>query len=120
MLVDHSGVQGGLRQIPLPRSGSDVAGRRAPAVAPAASVWVRRYSLALGVMEALFAAVAAGGTLLVRNGVDPANASFWAAAALVVAWPALLVGAGAHSERIFGTGSDEYRVVGRAGFALLA
>ncbi|MGY1670788.1 sugar transferase [Geodermatophilus sp. SYSU D00710] len=42
------------------------------------------------------------------------------AAGLVLAWPLLLLGTGAHEERVFGTGSDEYRRVSRAGFLLLA
>jgi exopolysaccharide biosynthesis polyprenyl glycosylphosphotransferase len=32
----------------------------------------------------------------------------------------VLLGVGAYSERVFGTGSEEYRLVGKAGFALLA
>jgi exopolysaccharide biosynthesis polyprenyl glycosylphosphotransferase len=35
-------------------------------------------------------------------------------------WPLLLHAHGAHSERVFGTGSEEYRAVGRSGFLLLA
>ena len=50
----------------------------------------------------------------------PRTVLFWAAVALVVAWPTLLGATGAYSERVFGTGSDEYRRVGRAGFLLLA
>jgi exopolysaccharide biosynthesis polyprenyl glycosylphosphotransferase len=72
-------------------------------------------------METVFAAVASLSVLLTQaDGVDVSSASFWAAVTLVVAWPALLLAGGAHSERVFGTGSDEYRAVGRAGFVLLA
>jgi exopolysaccharide biosynthesis polyprenyl glycosylphosphotransferase len=72
-------------------------------------------------METLCAAVAAISVLLTQaDGVDVSTSSFWATAILVIAWPALLVAGGAHSERVFGTGSDEYRAVGRAGFVLLA
>jgi exopolysaccharide biosynthesis polyprenyl glycosylphosphotransferase len=83
--------------------------------------WVARYSLGLVVFEALAAAVAGGAVLLTRpDGVTTSDSLFWASLTLVVAWPLLLRGAGAHSERVFGTGSDEYRRVGRAGFLLLA
>ena len=52
--------------------------------------------------------------------VSPTTSLFWASVGLVVAWPVLLHATGAHAERVFGTGSDEYRAVGRAGFLLLA
>jgi exopolysaccharide biosynthesis polyprenyl glycosylphosphotransferase len=82
---------------------------------------VRRYSIALLVAET-FAALAAGGAAVVTrdDGLSLSNSLFWGAAALVVAWPALLVATGAHAERVFGMGSDEYRKVGRAGLLLLA
>ncbi|MGY1606531.1 MULTISPECIES: sugar transferase [unclassified Geodermatophilus] len=51
---------------------------------------------------------------------SPGSAPLLTAAGLVLAWPLLLLGTGAHEERVFGTGSDEYRRVGRAGFLLLA
>jgi exopolysaccharide biosynthesis polyprenyl glycosylphosphotransferase len=50
----------------------------------------------------------------------PTTSLFWASVGLLVAWPVLLHATGAHAERVFGTGSDEYRAVGRAGFLLLA
>jgi hypothetical protein len=127
VLVNDSGVQADLRRSPVsvpvlaPRRGPDVELRPSqPAVARPAA-WARTYSRALGAMEALFAAVASGSVVLTQSrGVDLSSASFWAAAAVVVAWPVLLMAGGAHSERVFGTGSDEYRAVGRAGFVLLA
>jgi exopolysaccharide biosynthesis polyprenyl glycosylphosphotransferase len=90
-------------------------------VAPSAAAWTRRYSRALAGMETVAAAVASGSVLLAQpDAVRTASPSFWAALALVVAWPVLLLAVGAHSERVFGTGSDEYRAVARAGFVLLA
>ncbi|HEX2072708.1 MAG TPA: sugar transferase [Geodermatophilus sp.] len=83
--------------------------------------WVTRYARVLVVVESLAAAVAGAAVLL--NRPDQAHAGaplFWAAVGLVVAWPVLLRVTGAHSEQVFGTGSDEYRRVGRAGFLLLA
>ena len=83
--------------------------------------WVRRYTLGLVAIETLAAAVTAGTVLTVHaTPVTAGNPLLWAAAALVVAWPLLLAGAGAYSARAYGTGSDEYRRVLRAGFLLLA
>ncbi|MGY1591289.1 sugar transferase [Geodermatophilus sp. SYSU D00708] len=83
--------------------------------------WAGRYSLALTVFEVVVAAVAATAVLVTRpTAVSPGTSLFWAALALLVVWPVLLQATGAHSERVFGTGSDEYRAVGKAGFLLLA
>ncbi|MGY1820431.1 sugar transferase [Geodermatophilus sp. SYSU D00079] len=71
--------------------------------------------------EVLAALVAATAVLASHStGSAPDTALFWAAVALVAAWPMLLRATGAHAERVFGTGSDEYRAVGKAGFLLLA
>jgi exopolysaccharide biosynthesis polyprenyl glycosylphosphotransferase len=45
---------------------------------------------------------------------------FWASLSLVVAWPGLLAVSGAYDERLFGSGSEEFHRVGRAGLVLLA
>ncbi|WP_409329154.1 sugar transferase [Trujillonella humicola] len=83
--------------------------------------WVRRYTLTLVAIESLAAAVAAGTVLAVHaSALSAGNPLLWAAAALVVAWPLLLAANGAYGQRAFGTGSDEYRRVGRAGVLLLA
>ena len=120
-MLDQSSVQSGLRRIPAPWAGRPVGSRSAIPVVVRPAAWARTYSRALGAMEILFAALASLSVLLTQaGGVDVSTASFWAAATLVIAWPALLVAGGAHAERVFGTGSDEYRAVGRAGFVLLA
>ena len=87
----------------------------------AAPGWVRSYSTSLIALETVAAGVA-GGTVVVglAGSLDASSLLFWAAVALVVAWPMLLGATGAYSERVYGTGSDEYRRVGRAGFLLLA
>ncbi|HLM06018.1 MAG TPA: sugar transferase [Blastococcus sp.] len=86
-----------------------------------ARTWMRGYSRVLVVLEAVAAAVAGGSVLFSRpGGVDVWTSLFWGAAGLVVMWPALLLAVGAHDERVFGTGSDEYRLVGRAGLLALA
>ncbi|MGY1636661.1 sugar transferase [Geodermatophilus sp. SYSU D00742] len=92
-----------------------------PRLRSGAPAWARRYSAALTVFEVLAALVAATAVLASHpTGFAPDTALFWAAAALVVAWPLLLQATGAHAERVFGSGSDEYRAVGKAGFLLLA
>ncbi|RBY89603.1 sugar transferase [Blastococcus sp. TF02A-30] len=71
--------------------------------------------------ETLAAAVAAGAVVATRPAaLDAAGPLFWAALALPLTWSLLLALTGAHEERVFGAGSDEYRRVGTAGFAVLA
>jgi exopolysaccharide biosynthesis polyprenyl glycosylphosphotransferase len=83
-------------------------------------LWARRYAAILIGFEAVAALIAGGAVLVSRGGALEASTSlFWATVLLIPAWPALLGVTGAHSERVFGTGSDEYRRVGRAGFILL-
>jgi exopolysaccharide biosynthesis polyprenyl glycosylphosphotransferase len=95
--------------------------RPRPLVRRAAPTWVRSYTSSLVVAETIAAAVVGGAVVLGRAGsLDASGLLSWAAAALVVAWPTLLGATGAYSERVYGTGSDEYRRVGRAGFLLLA
>ncbi|MGY1805390.1 sugar transferase [Blastococcus sp. SYSU D00922] len=109
--------------LPLPRDGSMVADAAPPVPAPGHRTpgWVRRYAVILLVLETLAAAAAGASVVLAAGGDVPRSSSlFWAAVGLVPAWPLVLFAVGAYSERVFGTGSDEYRRVGRAGFALLA
>jgi exopolysaccharide biosynthesis polyprenyl glycosylphosphotransferase len=125
MLLEHRQVNdrtiagtGSVLGIPVPRSGAEIRprslGRRS------VPNWVRSYSASLIAFETVSAAVAGGAVLLGHVGsLDASRQLFWAALALVVAWPALLGATGAYSERVYGTGSDEYRRVGRAGFLLL-
>jgi exopolysaccharide biosynthesis polyprenyl glycosylphosphotransferase len=84
------------------------------------AAWAGRYSRALTGFEVVAAAVAAGTVLGAHPQASSTSALFRASLGLVVVWPVLLHATGAHAERVFGTGSDEYRAVGRAGFALLA
>ncbi|HYH26584.1 MAG TPA: sugar transferase [Blastococcus sp.] len=82
---------------------------------------MRSYTVALVLAEVAFAAVA-GGAVLGTQGqpVVPGSPLSWAAVVLLAAWPVLLGGTGAYAERVYGTGSDEYRRVIAAGFLLLA
>ncbi|WP_448625448.1 sugar transferase [Geodermatophilus sp. URMC 64] len=82
--------------------------------------WVDRYRAVLITLEVLAAAAAAGGVLLVHAEAPVSSVLFWASGALVAVWPLLLASVGAHSESVFGTGSEEYRRVVRAGLLLLA
>jgi len=84
------------------------------------AAWAGRYSRALTGFEVVAAAVAAGTVLGAHPQVSSTSALLWASLGLVAVWPVLLHATGAHAERVFGTGSDEYRAVGTAGFVLLA
>ena len=126
VLLDSTGLQGGLERVPVPRNGSGEApdGVLSRPVRPAGArtaPWVRRYAAALATFETLAAAGAGASVLLAQSaGVVLDSSLFWGSVSLVVAWPLVLLAVGAYSERVFGTGSDEYRRVGRAGFLLLA
>jgi exopolysaccharide biosynthesis polyprenyl glycosylphosphotransferase len=120
MLVDKQALVDGRDRIPALRRERPPVPIRSPQRS-GAPPWVRRYALALAAFEVLAAAAIGTAVVLTRpEGLPPAPSLFWAAVALVPAWPALLWACGAHAERVFGTGSDEYRTVGRAGLILLA
>jgi exopolysaccharide biosynthesis polyprenyl glycosylphosphotransferase len=117
VLLDHSTVRLGTasRAVAEPLSTA-----RRPRPWATRAAWVGRYSRALTAVEVVAAAVAGVSVLGTHPDASPTTALFWASVGLVVAWPVLLHATGAHAERVFGTGSDEYRAVGRAGFVLLA
>jgi exopolysaccharide biosynthesis polyprenyl glycosylphosphotransferase len=104
------------RSAPLTVAGAQRTGliRRAPR-----PDWVGTYRAVLMALEVLAAAATAVVVLTVHDKPIPV-ALTWAAWLLVPVWPALLGGVGGHSERVFGTGSEEYRRVVRAGMLLLA
>ncbi len=119
VLLDHDQVRLGSASVQAAVSGVQFAPRAGIRRTPPG--WVRRYTLALVATESLAAAVAGAAVLAAhRSSLSPSQPLLWAALALVVAWPLLLAATGAYAERAFGTGSDEYRHVGRAGFLLLA
>src|SRR5215207_3970010 len=120
--VEGSGMTSRLQQVPEPQVVlEDLSRIAAGRPSRPARTWMRGYSRVLVVLEAVAAAVAGGSVLFSRpGGVDVWTSLFWGAAGLVVMWPALLLAVGAHDERVFGTGSDEYRLVGRAGLLALA
>jgi exopolysaccharide biosynthesis polyprenyl glycosylphosphotransferase len=123
VLLDHNRLGSGVH-VPVPVLRADLESdlpRSRPGLARRSVAWVRRYSLALVAFETVAAAVASASVVLTRPFIVTSQTSlFWASLLLVPAWPLLLAAAGAYSERVFGTGSDEYRRVGRAGFLLLA
>src|SRR4051812_29706557 len=82
--------------------------------------WVRHYRAGLIAAEVLGACAVALAVLLTHDHVDDSAVLLVACWGLVAVWPALLAAVGAHSERVFGTGSEEYRRVVRAGLLLLA
>jgi len=118
VLVDHTvgsvALEGGA--IPLPRSSPE---RLSAVVRATRPVWADRYRAALLGGEILAAGAAALAVLSMHPG-PTTPLLLWSSWALVPAWPAVLAGVGAHSERVFGTGSEEYRRVIRAGLLLLA
>ncbi len=120
MLVDKTAVSDGLDRIPVPRSERATVTDR-PLERRTAAAWVRTYALVLVSVEAFTAAVIGASVVVTRpEGLPPVPSLLWASVALVVAWPLLLWACGAYAEPVFGTGSDEYRTVGRAGLVLLA
>src|SRR5918995_4998926 len=117
VLIDHSTVRlGTTSRAPteLPSTA------RRPRLRAGRAPWAGRYSRALTAFEVVAAAVAAWTVLGAHPDASPTTSLFWASLGLVVVWPVLLHATGAHAERVFGTGSDEYRAVGKAGFVLLA
>jgi exopolysaccharide biosynthesis polyprenyl glycosylphosphotransferase len=83
--------------------------------------WVRRYTVTLVLLEAVLAVLAGVASLAIRaDGVPTTSSLFWGGVVLVPVWPLLLGITGGHAKRFIGTGSDEYRRVGRAGFLALA
>jgi exopolysaccharide biosynthesis polyprenyl glycosylphosphotransferase len=126
VLLDSTGLRGTLERVPVSRSGAGGASahtlsRPTRAVGANTAGWVRRYATGLVAVEMIAAAGAGASVVLSRaGGVQFSSSLFWAAVGLVPLWPLVLLAVGAYSERVFGTGSDEYRRVGRAGFLLLA
>jgi exopolysaccharide biosynthesis polyprenyl glycosylphosphotransferase len=120
VLLNHSahGVAVGRLPAPRPQPTLETAAELGRASAPA---WISRTIAVLVSWEVLAAAAAGAAVLLRQSGGVPLDSSlFVASVLLVLAWPVLLAVSGAYSPRVFGTGSDEYRRVGRAGLVLLA
>jgi exopolysaccharide biosynthesis polyprenyl glycosylphosphotransferase len=110
-----------MAQVPSPRRASDRLVEAVVAPERQRLHWTRRVIAALVVGETLAAAVAAAVVVATRLDAVPRSTPLLEAGlALVVAWPGVLALTGAYSPRLLGTGSDEYRLVGRAGLMLLA
>lgn len=106
--------------LPAPRVPGDAT---IPSVVAAQTTprWVQRQRRLLVSAEALLAAGVA--VVVLACHPDPLAVGsdlFWASLSLVVVWPMALAAVGAYEERLFGTGSDEFRRVGSAGLLLLA
>jgi exopolysaccharide biosynthesis polyprenyl glycosylphosphotransferase len=80
--------------------------------------WVRWYTLALITAELLGSAAIA--VLWLGRHSAPADVTVLATSAVLIVWPLVLWATGAYSERVFSAGSEEYRLVGRAGLSLVA
>jgi exopolysaccharide biosynthesis polyprenyl glycosylphosphotransferase len=122
VLLERGEVTGRIGRVPVPRP------RRAPeSVPPAphaswgARRWVHRYQGALVAGETLGAGLTGAVVLAVHPAPTRLDSLLvWSSLSLVVAWPMLLAACGAYDQRVFGSGSEEYRRVGRAGLLLLA
>jgi exopolysaccharide biosynthesis polyprenyl glycosylphosphotransferase len=117
--AELTGRIGRARAVPTPRRSPE---EPPAAIAPrGARRWVRRYrGLLLGTEIAIAGVVAAAVLAAAAGPVSSATGLFWASLSLVPAWPALLAACGAYDQRLFGSGSEEFRRVGRAGLVLLA
>ncbi len=86
---------------------------------PSPATWQPRYVAALVVLDTL-AAVLTGAVVLRLGAQGTAGDLLAVCAGLVLLWPALLGITGTYSQRLIGTGSDEFRKVGQAAVMLLA
>ncbi|WP_448614192.1 sugar transferase [Modestobacter sp. URMC 112] len=125
MLLERTELTGRLgraRVVPTPRPSPPPAAARPVRLAHrGARRWVRRYQRLLLTAEVL--AAASTGTVVVAlhpAPVTPYSDLLWASASLVVSWPALIAACGGYDQRLFDSGGEEYRRVGRAGLVLLA
>src|SRR3954454_23236264 len=122
-------VEAGAGAADLRASGAQVMGGALPAPAlpvPVPAVrrrvrWMRRYRNVLIAGDVAIAAAAGAIMMLVRPGMPlPASPYAWLSISLPVLWPAVLGAAGGYGTQYFGTGSEEFRKVGRAGLLILA
>ena len=82
--------------------------------------WVRRYRAGLVGADVLIGAFAGLVMTLLRPGYALPEPYALLSLALPVLWPLALSISGSYSSRFFGTGSEEFRKVGRGGLFLLA
>jgi|1186.fasta_scaffold04810_2 exopolysaccharide biosynthesis polyprenyl glycosylphosphotransferase len=122
-------VEAGAGAADLRASAAQVMGGALPAPAlpvPVPAVrrrvrWMRRYRNVLIAGDVAIAAAAGAIMMLVRPGMPlPASPYAWLSISLPVLWPAVLGAAGAYGNQYFGTGSEEFRKVARAGLLVLA
>src|SRR3954452_17869423 len=118
VLESYARLRGERWAVPRPRPVTEDRMRRLPRVQHSARAWVRRTVVLLMVIESL--AAGAVGTVQILGRQDPSCVLVAGASGLFVAWPLLLGITGTYSTRVLGTGSDEYRRVGRAAPFLLS
>jgi exopolysaccharide biosynthesis polyprenyl glycosylphosphotransferase len=83
--------------------------------------WLRRYRLVLIALDVVIGLGAGIVMMLMRPGLAlPTSPYAWLSVALPVVWPLALGFSGGYSPKFFGTGSEEFRKVARAGLLLLA
>jgi len=120
VLGNQARVSTSLPFVPSPRRQqvAELPTRVAPRMRRSAPAWERRNLVVLMLVESLAAAAVAAVGLIAQP--DPSWTVVGDYAALVAAWPLALGVTGAYSTRVFGSGSDEYRRIGRAALLLLA
>src|SRR5690349_308555 len=111
-IVSLTGTSGAATTTPVvERTGARVNSRR----------WVRRFRAVLIAVDVLIAAVAGFTMLAVHPSVlNSWSAYGWMAAVLPLLWPLAVAVNGGYSPTFFGTGSEEFRRIARAGLFLLA
>jgi exopolysaccharide biosynthesis polyprenyl glycosylphosphotransferase len=101
-----------------PTVGVALPGRSLRARGPAR--WSRRYRALLLVADVLIGVAAGAVMLTVRSDVHLPSPYVLLSMTLLAVWPLALGTAGAYSAQFYGTGSEEFRKVARAGVLLLA
>src|SRR3954451_10923510 len=83
--------------------------------------WMRRYRLVLIGLDVVIGLAAGIVMMIMRPGEElPGSPYAWLSVAMPVVWPIALGFSGGYAPKFFGTGSEEFRKVARAGLLLLA
>ena len=128
MLVDAGAGETDLRHPATGRVATTVAADPAPEALPRGPVgtrrqarWSRRYRAVLITLDCLIGLTAGLVMLAVRPGENGLTSPYlWLSVTLPLVWPLTVAVAGAYSPAFYGTGSEEFRKVARAGLLLLA
>src|SRR5689334_1587621 len=123
MVFNRSAAESAVALLPSPRDGGAFpAGWQVAEPVHERPRWQRRFAVQLAAGDTLLAAATTAATTALAGRLDgvPQALLLVSSLALVAAWPTVVALTGAYSPRVLGTGSDEYRRIGRAGLLLLA